>query len=79
MAEPGQHAPVRAEHRVQRLHAEADSHPLGDGDELGHRVGHHPAGQPVMPVARCGFTLKPTGFFDRNPALDVPPPAGGHC
>jgi primary-amine oxidase len=33
---------------------------------------------PVMPVARCGFTLKPTGFFDRNPTLDVPPP-GAHC
>jgi primary-amine oxidase len=33
---------------------------------------------PVMPVARCGFTLKPTGFFDRNPTLDVPPPAS-HC
>jgi primary-amine oxidase len=37
-----------------------------------------PEDWPVMPVARCGFTLKPTGFFDRNPALDVPPPAG-HC
>jgi primary-amine oxidase len=33
---------------------------------------------PVMPVARCGFTLKPTGFFGRNPTLDVPSP-GGHC
>jgi primary-amine oxidase len=33
---------------------------------------------PVMPVARCGFTLKPTGFFDRNPTLDVPPPEH-HC
>jgi len=33
---------------------------------------------PVMPVARCGFVLKPTGFFDRNPTLDVPPPAP-HC
>jgi len=33
---------------------------------------------PVMPVARCGFTLKPTGFFDRNPTLDVAPPSP-HC
>jgi primary-amine oxidase len=29
---------------------------------------------PVMPVARLGFQLRPVGFFDRNPALDVPPP-----
>jgi primary-amine oxidase len=35
-----------------------------------------PEDWPVMPVARCGFTLKPTGFFDRNPALGVPPPHG---
>ena len=27
-----------------------------------------------MPVAMIGFTLKPVGFFERNPALDVPPP-----
>jgi primary-amine oxidase len=33
---------------------------------------------PVMPVTRTGFMLKPTGFFDRNPTLDVPAPAG-HC
>jgi primary-amine oxidase len=33
---------------------------------------------PVMPVTRTGFMLKPTGFFDRNPTLDVPPPSG-HC
>jgi len=37
-----------------------------------------PEDWPVMPVARCGFVLKPTGFFDRNPTLDVPPP-GPHC
>ncbi len=37
-----------------------------------------PEDWPVMPVARCGFVLKPTGFFDRNPTLDVPPPAH-HC
>ncbi|WP_329139590.1 primary-amine oxidase [Streptomyces sp. NBC_01476] len=31
---------------------------------------------PVMPVDVCGFTLKPTGFFDRNPALDLPAEQG---
>lgn len=34
---------------------------------------------PVMPVACIGFTLKPSGFFDRNPALDLPPSAHGAC
>lgn len=28
---------------------------------------------PVMPVHEMGFRLAPTGFFSRNPALDVPP------
>jgi primary-amine oxidase len=40
---------------------------------------HHvvrPEDWPVMPVARLGFMLKPVGFFDRNPALDVPRPTG---
>jgi primary-amine oxidase len=27
---------------------------------------------PVMPTTRAGFTLLPHGFFNRNPALDVP-------
>ena len=34
---------------------------------------------PVMPVVRIGFTLMPDGFFDRNPALDVPPPPAHAC
>jgi primary-amine oxidase len=37
---------------------------------------HHvtrPEDWPVMPVDVVGFQLKPVGFFDRNPALDVPP------
>jgi primary-amine oxidase len=39
-----------------------------------------PEDWPVMPVERIGFALKPAGFFDRNPAIDVPPPASGpHC
>ena len=48
---------------------------------------HHvvrPEDWPVMPAVSLGFTLKPDGFFDRSPALDVPPSpghAGGtpHC
>jgi primary-amine oxidase len=28
---------------------------------------------PVMPAAYIGFLLKPNGFFDRNPANDLPP------
>ncbi len=31
-----------------------------------------PEDWPVMPVHRAGFKLVPTGFFARNPALDVP-------
>jgi primary-amine oxidase len=36
-----------------------------------------PEDWPVMPVEHCGFRLVPVGFFDANPALDVPPPT--HC
>ena len=28
---------------------------------------------PVMPTAYIGFLLKPNGFFEQNPAIDVPP------
>ncbi len=36
---------------------------------------------PVMPTMYTGFKLMPVGFFDQNPALDVPPShhANGHC
>ncbi len=37
-----------------------------------------PEDWPVMPVEYCGFHLIPVGFFDRNPALDVPPPPVCH-
>ena len=30
---------------------------------------------PVMPVSSVGFLLRPDGFFDRNPAMDLPPPS----
>ncbi len=38
-----------------------------------------PEDWPVMPVTHIGFMLKPDGFFERNPALDVPGSAKGHC
>jgi primary-amine oxidase len=37
---------------------------------------HHitrPEDWPIMPVDTVSFWLKPFGFFDRNPTLDVPP------
>jgi len=34
---------------------------------------------PVMPVASIGFTLKPSGFFDHNPALDLPSSTARAC
>ncbi|MGB7240158.1 MAG: primary-amine oxidase [Rhodococcus sp. (in: high G+C Gram-positive bacteria)] len=41
---------------------------------------HYPRPEdwPIMPVDYSGFTLKPVGFFDRNPTLDVPGNAR-HC
>ena len=43
---------------------------------------HHvvrPEDWPVMPVSTVGFMLKPSGFFDGNPALDMPASAAKHC
>jgi len=34
---------------------------------------------PVMPFDAVSFWLKPFGFFDRNPALDVAPSPPQHC
>jgi primary-amine oxidase len=32
-----------------------------------------------MPVDTVSFQLRPVGFFDRNPALDLPPSTSRHC
>ena len=42
---------------------------------------HHitrPEDWPMMPVDVVSFWLKPFGFFDRNPSLDVVGDAAGH-
>ena len=58
----------------------AQDRPIVDTDiVLWHTFGvthiPRPEDWPVMPVEYTGFTLVPFGFFDRNPALDVPPSA----
>ncbi|MGW0185068.1 primary-amine oxidase [Streptomyces sp. NPDC003362] len=63
---------------------EADRGIDGEDIVLWHTFGltHWPRPEdwPIMPVDCTGFTLKPVGFFDRNPTLDVPPGStGGHC
>jgi primary-amine oxidase len=62
----------------------ADDAPLEDTDVvLWHTFGltHFPRPEdwPVMPTDYTGFTLKPVGFFDRNPALGVPASPSAHC
>lgn len=42
---------------------------------FGHTHVPRPEDYPVMPAAYIGFLLKPSGFFDINPANDVPPSA----
>ena len=62
----------------------ADRNVDGEDIVLWHSFGltHFPriADWPIMPVDTVGFKLRPEGFFDRSPVLDVPAPAsGGHC
>ncbi|UFS58603.1 primary-amine oxidase [Subtercola endophyticus] len=62
----------------------AGDRPL-DGEDvvLWHTFGltHFPRTEdwPIMPVDYAGFTLKPVGFFDFNPALNAPEAGGSHA
>ena len=58
--------------------------PLADADVvLWYTLGAHhivrPEDWPVMPATSVGFHLRPVGFFDGNPALDLPPSASCHA
>lgn len=61
---------------------EADRPTAGTDVVFWYTFGHthipRPEDYPVMPTAYIGFLLKPSGFFEMNPANDVPPsaPAG---
>ncbi|MDR6866234.1 primary-amine oxidase [Microbacterium resistens] len=62
----------------------AGDRPL-DGEDivLWHTFGltHFPRPEdwPIMPVDRAGFTFRPYGFLDENPAMDVPESAQAHA
>ena len=45
---------------------------------FGHTHIPRPEDYPVMPMAYIGFLLKPNGFFDINPANNVPPSKQDH-
>lgn len=52
--------------------------PISDTDcvfwyTFGHNHIPRPEDIPVMPTAYVGWLMKPSGFFDENPANDVPP------
>ncbi len=42
---------------------------------FGHNHIPRPEDWPVMPTSCIEFSLKPNGFFDANPAMDMPPSA----
>lgn len=56
----------------------AADRPIADRDVVvwytfGHTHIPRPEDWPVMPAHKMGFMLKPDGFFNANPALDLPP------
>lgn len=61
----------------------ADRNVDGENLVVWHTVGltHFPRPEdwPIMPVDHVGFRLRPEGFFDRSPVLDVPAPMSCHC
>ena len=46
---------------------------------FGHTHIPRPEEWPVMPVHKIGFMLRPDGFFQGNPSIDLPPSPEGHA
>ena len=74
--------PASGRDRIARVHG-GDRNIDGEDIVVWHTFGltHFPRPEdwPVMPVDYAGFKLKPVGFFDRNPALNVPAAPRAHC
>jgi primary-amine oxidase len=70
-AEPGEDGV----HVWQRQRRSIDGVPLVLWPVLGVHHLPRPEQWPVMPVEAIHLMLEPDGFFDRNPALDIPDPA----
>ena len=74
-AEPG----ADGVHVWQRQRRSIDGVPLVLWPILGVHHLPRPEQWPVMPVEAIHLVLEPDGFFDRNPALDIPDPAARCC
>ena len=74
---PNQHAAATVCRLGRRRTARWSTPTSSCGTSFGVTHVPRPEDWPVMPVEYCGFQLIPVGFFDKNPALDVPPTE--HC
>jgi primary-amine oxidase len=72
-AEPGEDGV----HAWQRRDRSLDGVELVLWPVLGSHHYPRPEQWPVMPVDTLRMVLEPDGFFDRNPAMDVPAPGAG--
>jgi primary-amine oxidase len=69
---PNQHAGGDGLPRYVRQNRNIDNEDIVVWHTFGHTHVCKPEDMPVMPVEYAGFTLRPNGFFDANPAMDVP-------
>jgi primary-amine oxidase len=70
---PNQHPTGDGLPRWTKANRSVDGAPLVVWYVFGHAHAPRPEDWPVMPVASLGFMLKPDGFCEQSPAMDVPP------